>query len=317
MRKWKLMLASALALIVLTLVPLAVMAQAPTATNAVTPAAIKPDLVIVAPRAVLAGANMQLTVFKRDDQTPVAGVDIWAVTTNRIEAFKKNISGLQKDNSAAPAVSSNSTGIAKYGEKLGATDANGRLTHAFADGGNYLLVAVKDGFRLDFASLIVRGMPKGLAISNPNSIKLGDKVTITVHQKGGDVPVAGVGVWAISGDRASDLKGLMSNAENAAKNNPKITDYAAALTGRAISLGNTDANGQIKDYTFAKAGRYILVAFKSGDGPAFGSIVVMGPTPTPSVTPGARTGPTPTGTVKPDPRTVPTLPRTGNDNKNK
>jgi hypothetical protein len=294
MKKWKLLLASALAAIVVSLVPLSAMAQTATTLNAVTPTVIKPDLVIVAPRAVLAGKEMQLTVFERDNQAPVADVNIWAVTKNKIEAFKKNISAVQKDNEAGVAASTNLTGMASYGESLGATDGNGVLKHAFTDNGNYLLVAFKSGFRLDFSALIVRGLPKGLAISNPNLIKLGDKVTITVHQRGASVPVADAEVWAVASDRTANIKGLLSSAQSASKNNPQITDYAAILNDKAISLGKTDADGQIKDYLFDKAGRYILVAFKSGDGLAFSTIAVVAPKPTPTATvnPGARSIPT-------------------------
>jgi hypothetical protein len=305
MKRWKMILASALAVIVQAVVPLSVMAATTPTPNVVTPAVIKPDLVIVAPRAVLNGKEMQLTVFQRDDQAPVLGVDIWAVTKDRIEDLKKNVQDLLKDNLGNAGVSANATGIGRFGKLLGTTDGGGVLKHIFTDNGNYLLVANKAGFRPDFSALIVRGLPKGLAISNPNSVKLGDKVTITVHQRGTSDPVVGVGVWAIGAERAADLKGAISDSQTGAKNNPQITDYAAILKSKAIFLGNTDGKGQIGDYLFANAGRYILIAFKAGEGPAFGSIAIVGPKPSP------------TGTAKPDtrigPTGKPTLPPSNNN----
>jgi hypothetical protein len=292
MKKWKMVLASVLAALVLVLVPLSAMAQ--TATPSTVPAVkIKPDLVIVAPRAVLAGKEMQLTVFQRDNQKPVGEVAVWAIGKDKFDAAKQAIQNLIKNNAAGAVEPDYSAAVAPFGKRLGATDVNGVLTTAFTQDGNYLLVAFKAGFRPGFSGLVVRGLPKGLAITNPKMVKPGVDITITVHQKGSAEPVAGAGVWAVAADKAADVKGLLSDALSAAKNSPQATDYAALLNGKAISLGQTDKNGQTAPYAFANAGRYILVTFKAGYGPGFGTIAVVAPkpTPTPSATPNAKTSP--------------------------
>ncbi len=277
MKRWKLILALILAAAVVVAIPLGVMAQTPTTPGAVTLPVVKGNLVIVAPRAVLSGKEMQLTVFQRNDQATVGDAQVWAVGKDKIEALRQAIQAQMKDTAVKPADKDYAATIGIYATLIGRTDANGVLKHSFADAGNYWLVTFKKTYRPGFSPLLVRNAPVGLAISGPKSAKPNEPVTFTVKQKGSEAAVEGAGVWAIPAPRLAALKNAMGRIAAAIRNKAGATNFATILGSRAISLGATDANGQIKDYRFAKAGRYILVTWKAGFTPGFGTIGIAAP----------------------------------------
>jgi hypothetical protein len=286
MKKWKIILAVVLAVCVVTLVPLAVMAQTATTPSPAVRDPLKGGLALVAPRAVKAGQAMQLTVFLRWNQEPVSGVGIWAVSKDKIDAFKQAVQDLRKDTSIQPADKDYATVLELQAVKLGSTNVEGQLDLTFPDAGQMLLVAFKSGYLPDWSPLAVRNGPQALAITAPRQVKLGDPATITVHLKGAQDKIGQAGLWAITLDKAADLKAAVESARAANQTTPGGVDYAAILNAQAISLGDTDGSGQLT-YTFESAGRYALVTFKPGYLPGFGALAVVAPEPAATAAPSA------------------------------
>ena len=290
MKKWKIILASVLAMLVMGIVPLSVMAQTQSTPNTTSTPVFQGGLAIVAPRVVLVGKEMQLTVFLRHNQTPLAGVNVWAVSSNNTAALKAAVKAVRQDTSIKPADKDYSGVLAQVNAiSLGQTQTDGKIIHTFTDVGNYLLVGYEKGHGLDFSALAVRQVRQALAISAPRTAKVGAAVTITVHQRGNTNPVGGAGVWAIAPDKAAALKAQITASKPANGSNAQATpqvDWASILNVQATRLGNTDSSGQVS-YTFTNTGRNILVTFENGYVPGLGAIRItpIQPAPTASETP--------------------------------
>ncbi|NIO06702.1 MAG: hypothetical protein GTO40_01455, partial [Deltaproteobacteria bacterium] len=80
-----------------------------------------------------------------------------------------------------------------HGDFLGRTDEDGELTHAFAEAGGYLLVAVKRGYIPGFSPIGVGIKPKAIGLHAPWRALVGQEVTITAFQRGTQEPVEGTG----------------------------------------------------------------------------------------------------------------------------
>ena len=284
MKKWKIILASILAITVLALVPFTVMAQTQAAPNK---RELKGALALVAPRLAIQGQEMQLTVFQRNNQEPVPGVGIWAVGHDQVEALKQALQDLRKNTS--PEANKDYTSVLNTfkAKKLGDTGSEGRLKLTFKENGRFLLVAFKKNYLPDFSPLAVKGLPKALAITAPRVVKVGETATITVHQKGSDTAVAGARVWAVPAEKGPDLKATLEAARATNKNDPSKADYASIINTKAISLGVTGVSGQITP-KFTAAGKYILVTHAPGYLPAFGALAVVAPNPNSTPTPSAK-----------------------------
>jgi len=279
MKRWKIILASILALLVLIVTPISVMAAgqdtAGTATNQVP----RVHLAIVQPWVVRVGQNMQLTVFERLNQTPINGAGVWTVTKDKVDTVKQAVKALNAKGLANVTEQDYEDILNANGTSLGQTDTNGRLTYTFNDPANYLLVALKDGYLPGYSRLAVREV---LAISAPKKAAPGDSVTITVDQKSTTEPVSGAGVWAIDFANAQALKNKLAEVRQANKGNLQNADWDSALSNLAISLGTTDANGQVT-HSFDK-GRYLLITTMKGCVPAYTGIAIVTPQPIPSTT---------------------------------
>ena len=278
MKKWTIIMASVLALIALIVTPFSVMAAGQDATVSTNPAP-RVHLAIVQPWEVRVGQSMQLTVFERLNQTPISSASVWTVTKDKADTVKDAIKALIAKGLANVTEKDFEDILNTNGTLLGQTDTNGKLTHTFNDPANYLLVALKDGYLPGYSCLAVREV---LSISAPKKAAPGDKVTITVDQKGTTDPVSGAKVWAIDFSNAKTLKDKISQLRNANKSNLQNADWDSAVSSLAVSLGTTDANGQVT-HSFAK-GRYLLITTLKGCVPAYTTITIAAPTPTPSVT---------------------------------
>ena len=283
MKKWQIILSIAAAVLVLAVTPLAILAQDQVTPRANSRAFFKGGLAIVAPGVVLSSQRMQLTVFLRINQRPVPNAGVWAVTGEKIEALKNEVKTLREQSGANAAEADYEALATLYGVRLGRTDAKGRLTHTFNDPGNYLLVAFKKGYYPDFSGLAVRGLPKALVILAPRRASPGEPFTITVNQKGTKDGVQEAGVWAISEDDAQALKDKLAALREANKNNPDNVDWEAVLNDSAISLGQTNGDGQL-NAELADQGKYLLVAFKKGYWPGYNGIAIGAPQPTTNTT---------------------------------
>ncbi len=279
MKNWKIIAAVAVALIVLIVTPLSVMAAGgQAATPASTPQTPKVHLAIVQPWVVRVGQQMQLTVFERQQQTPIEGAKVWAIARDDTDTVRQAITALAKK---AQATEQDYEAIlSSRGTLLGATDANGHLLYNFNEPARDWLATYKSGYLPGFSTIMVREV---LAISAPRKAVPGDAVTVTVTQKGTTEPVGGASVWAIDFASAQALKDKLAALKAAIKGNPQSADYDAALHGIAISLGATNDAGQVTQ-AFDK-GRYLLITVKPGCTPAYAAIVVAPPAITPTPTP--------------------------------
>jgi hypothetical protein len=279
MKKWKLILSVVLASLFLVITPLAVFAESGTDNSRTAIKEFKGGLAIVAPRAVPAGQEMQLTVFLRVNQNPVGDVGVWAVPQANIEKLKNEIQALRQDKNLDAAGKNYQPIIEKYAIFLGRTGNNGRLTHTFNEAGNYLLVAYKPGFWPDWSALAVRSIPKALEIkATPKKVQPGKDFNINVDIKGTNVPVSGAGVWAIPAVTIDEAKAKIQQFREANKADVQNADWDAQLNGIGMFLGRTDEKGKLTA-SLEKEGIYLLVTFKKGHLPGFTGIAVVAPKP--------------------------------------
>lgn len=293
MKKWRIILSSLLALLILTAVPTAVFAQSEDSNNAAAKPAFKGALAIVAPWTVRVSEEMSLAVFVRADQEPASDAGVWAVTRDKVDTVKQAVKVLREKSGANASDQDYQAILDANGVLLGRTNDSGKLTYTFNDTGNYLLVAVKAGYIPGFSGLAVREV---LAITAPKKAAPGETATVAVHQRGTSDPVTDAGVWAVAWSDAKALKDKLAELRTANKGNLQNADWESVLNAQAISLGKTDQNGQAST-TFDKAGRYLLITAKKGCVPAFAGIAIVAPKPTPSPTTPSSTTPNPNGTT--------------------
>jgi hypothetical protein len=270
MKNWKIFLASLAALLIMVVSPLAAMAQGQTNSASTEKPRLQGALALVAPRIVRPGENMTAAVFLRKDQSPVEAVSIWSITKDREQDLKKALKpaagkkGLNFNWEALQNL------LEEKGNLLGQTGDKGKLSCTFNQTDNYLLVAVKPGFRPDYSALFVRQV---LAIEAPQSAVVDETINLGVFVKGSQEAVSAAGVWAVKVENAAGLKAKMAELKQLYKENFKESKWEKVLDEKAMSLGITDEDGKISA-TFEKSGRYILVTVKKGFVPGFAPIVI-------------------------------------------
>ncbi len=210
--------------------------------------AIKHMLSVKAPEIALVGQQVTISVTERYTSEPVAMAGVWAIDMNDIVV---DVEDAEIFTSLAESL----------GEFLGWTDNTGNVYHAFNEAGRYVLVAVKADYRPGFTRISV--VVPALAIKAPEFALVGQEVTITVFEKHIGKPVPGAGVWAV------DVNNVTANVQ-------AVEDYAALAEAHGEFLGWTDDNGNVY-HKFAQAGRYVLVALKSGCLPGFAKIAIETP----------------------------------------
>jgi len=253
----------------------------------------KPALAIKAPVSAPAGATFIVTVTDSKSNAPVSEANLWVLPA-----------------SALPVTASATTDIAVYvdqhGTFLGETDAKGQVTAQFAQAGQYLLAAVKDGYNPGFAKISIGNELKTLAIRAPVSVKILQPFSLRVVETSVltvEIPVSGADVWAVSAPVASPITANV--------------DIAAYAQKYGIHLGITGNDGYLNpELELSRAGTYRLVALKDGYTPAILKILVVGPVtitpvlfPTPTVTPIPTA--TPLTTTRPVPGVSPVASVTG------
>jgi hypothetical protein len=279
MKKWKIILSIALATLFLVVTPLAVLAQSDKDKVNTALKEYKGGLAIVAPRVVLAGNEMQLTVFLRVNQESVSRVGVWAVPQANIEKLKNELKTLKQNTGIDAANKDYEPIIKQYADFLGLTGDKGRLTHTFNKTGNYLLVAYKKGYWPDWSGLAVRSLPAALEIkATPRKVHPGKEINISVDLKNTNVRVSDAGVWAIAASKINEAKARVQEFKEANKGNEQNADWDMQLNSIAMLLGRTDEKGNL-NASFAEEGKYLLVAFKKGHLPGFTGIAVVDPQP--------------------------------------
>ncbi len=277
MKKKFLLIALTTAILALTITPMVAFAQDQETTAAVRP--IKDGLAIVAPRAAAVGQLISMTVFQCSDQTPVAGAGVWAVSPDRVESLKGEMSNL-KNLSPADQDNKSEEFLNLHGIFIGRTDATGKVWHTFNTAGSYMLVTFKPGYWLDMRVIVV-GKPSGtiprLVIDAPNRAEVGERITITATDKATNEPVKDAGVWALGREKAEAIKAQFSTQSTAADQDALAAEVENALNINGIFLGTTNGAGKL-NYTFENAGGYLLVTFKRGYLPGCRPILI-GSTP--------------------------------------
>jgi hypothetical protein len=253
----------------------------------------KPTLAIKAPVSAPLGATFIVTVTDSKNNAPVSEANLWALPAGSL-----------------PVTASATTDIAAYvslhGVFLGKTDEKGQVAAQFAQAGQYLLAAVKDGYNPGFSKISIGSELKALAIRAPTSVKVLQPFSLRVVETSVltvEIPVSGADVWAVGTPFASPMT---ANA-----------DIAAYAQKYGLHLGTTGNDGYINpEPELSRAGTYWLVALKDGYTPAISKILVVGPvviTPIPFPTPTVPPIPTatPLTTTKPVPGVSPAASVTG------
>ncbi len=222
----------------------AAMAQPESATDA-APAA-KPALAIKAPDVARVGQLVTIKVVERHVGRPVYKAGVWAVDVKDI------ISDTDDSEDYASLAE-------KYGHFLGWTDKKGNVSHRFREPGQYMLVAVKNGFVPGFAKITIKPL-RALAIRAPEAAWVGQLVTIKVIEKHIHKPVPRAAVFAIN------VKDIVNQADDA-------ETYAEIAKRKGYFIGLTDRNGEVT-HRFRVAGRYVLVTVKDGFIPGFAKIAI-------------------------------------------
>ena len=262
-RKWIVILAAALALLVIASGTSSSLAQ----TEDEAPVAPRPmpvpELAIVAPRRAPAGEEVSMTVFDRQDQDPVKDAGIWALTRENAESLRERIAEIREENENGIRDLDWESLVSGYGFSLGTTQGNGQLKYTFTEEGGYLLIAIKQGYIPGRTFIAIRTIPVALAIQAPRRAPVGEAVTMTVFQRGTEDPVKDAGIWALTRENAGSLRERIAEIREENENGIRDLDWESLVSGYGFSLGTTHGNGQLK-YTFTEEGGYLLIAIKQG-----------------------------------------------------
>jgi len=268
MKKWQVLTATAMALVMTASLPLAAFAQRADEATAAKPP-LKGSLAVVAPRQIPVGKEMSLGVFQRENQEPVPGAGVWALTRENAEGLK-NDSALKNKIASAEDVDYEAE-LGSRGTFLGRTGGDGRIHHTFAQAGTFVLVAAKKSYVPDFYPIVVRTLPiDALVISAPRTSPPGESVTMTVTEKAGGDRIKDAGVWALTRENAEAVKNQIASIRST--ENASI-GAEAILNAHGVFLGQTNGNGEIK-HTFNEEGTFVLAAFKKEYAPGFTVITV-------------------------------------------
>ncbi len=236
---------------------------------------------IEAPRRAPVGEDVTITVFQRRTEEAVEGAGIWALSREEAEVLKEEMKALREDTSVAAEEKDYESLVDIHGDFLGRTDEDGQLTHAFAEAGGYLLVAVKRGYVPGFSPIGVGIEPKALGLHAPWRALVGQDVTITAFQRGTQEPVEGTGIWALSREEAEVLRQEMTALREDTSIAAEEKDYESLVDIHGDFLGRTDEDGELS-VAFSSAGIYLLVGVKKG---YFPGVTIIGvhemPAPTP------------------------------------
>jgi hypothetical protein len=280
MKKWQVLVASLVALLVLIVTPLSVMAQSPDGTTASARLRPRGSLALVAPRVALIGHEMSLTVLLRYNQAPVENAAVWTIAKENAQSLKEDLKALGEKGLVNVTGEDYQVVLEVSGTLLGRTDEKGRLTHSFDESGNYLLVALKPGYFPDFSALTVRDI---LALEAPRKVALGEEVIMTVTQKGTGNPVSEAGVWYVARADIPTVKERLEVVKKANKGHLWEVDWESILNEYATPIGRTGESGQLT-YAFETAGGYLLITAKTGYIPHYAGIAIIDPSTAPDVT---------------------------------
>ena len=285
MKKWTVIAGTVMALALVVITPVAVLAQPREGTVATDAARLRGILAIQSPRQATVGQTVTIRVIGPISREPVEGAGVWAFTRDEAKAIQEKIAGLRQSNADDATIQAAvQTGLDAHGGRIGTTDANGKVTHAFHNAGGYLLVAWKPGYWPAFQPIVVLGASRLMNIQAPFRARIGEPVTIRVTERRTGTPIEGAGVWAIPKDAIQGIKDKLSGLKQSAAGAADAAAIDAAveseLSARGLRIGTTDANGKLQ-YAFQQPGGRLLIAWKPGHVPAFRPILIVPPSTTP------------------------------------
>lgn len=274
MKKWSLITAIVMSLIVLTTGPLAALAQDDEAVTAGSGTWYRDGLAIVAPLAAKVDTRISITVFQCSDQEPVAGAGVWLITRENMATLKQEMSSINGDVALDTDSGEYEHLLGIHGTFLDETDREGKVWHSFDSAGRYLLVAVKRGYLPDSRPIAAGTLYRALAIDAPKRAEVEENVTIIVYQRGTEDPVKDAGVWAFTREDAESLKADMAGIRESGDQDAIDVAMESACDVYGIFLGTTNGAGTVK-HAFEDAGGYLLVSVKRGYFPGFRPIAII------------------------------------------
>ena len=115
---------------------------------------------------------------------------------------------------------------------------------------------------------------RALAIDAPRKAAVGERVTITVTERGTGDAVKDAGVWALARESAELLKAEMEGIRQSGDVAAVQSALEQSVNIRGIFLGTTNGSGKVK-HAFEQAGGYLLVTLKPGYFPAWKPIFIV------------------------------------------
>jgi hypothetical protein len=276
MKKWSIIVAVVMALLLVAAIPLSALAQDGDDVTADSASRLRDGLAIVAPLAAPVDTRISMTVFRCSDQEPVEGAGIWLVSREKMEALRQEVAALRDNDDLDAASDAYERLLDVHGTFLGRTDEKGKLWHSFGSEGRYVLVAVKRGYLPDSRPIAVGMLPRVLAIRAPWRAEVDKDVTIAVYRRGTENPVEEAGVWAFTREDAESLKAAVSGMRESGDQAAIDAAVTEACDIHGIFLGTTDDDGKLS-YAFKDAGGYLLLARKPGFFPGWRPIVIVDP----------------------------------------
>lgn len=234
-------------------------------------------LAIKAPRRAEVGESVTISIHESNSGDAVKDAGVWAITRENAEALQTKLKELKASKQALTDVDWDSLLKSLNSIFLGTTNGSGDLKYSFEKEGGYLLLAVKKGYIPGRGAIVIGKELNALAVETPGKVQVGDSATIRVTEKDSQDAVKDAGVWALSREKAEELKAKVDGMRKSGQADLQSTDWESILKGlNAEFLGSTNGNGQVK-HTFDKAGGYIIVALKPGYIPGYGRLAVVAP----------------------------------------
>jgi hypothetical protein len=276
MKKWSIIMAVVMALLLVAAVPLSALAQDSDDVTTNSASRLRDGLAIVAPLMAPVETGVSMTVFRCSDQTPVEGAGVWMVSREKVEALRQEVAAVRDSDGLDAESDAYERLLDVHGTFLGRTDEKGKLWHSFDSEGRYVLVAVKRGYLPDSRPIAFGMLPRVLAIRTPWRAEVDKDVTIAVYRRGTENPVGEAGVWAFTREDAESLKAAVGGIRESGDQTAIDAAVTEACDIRGIFLGNTDDDGKLS-YAFENAGDYLLLARKPGFFPGWRPIVIVNP----------------------------------------
>jgi hypothetical protein len=233
------------------------------------------ELKVALPARARIDDNINIKVLNRYDGNPEEGAAVYALEYNSVVR------------ELSPVVSSNETDISSRAEiyadmaistgtYIGDTDENGEVTYAFGSTGQYLVVAIKEGFVPGFNKISILGMVNGsLLLRVQDEAKVNIPLIIATVDKATSDNVSDVDIYAYKMEGFAASLGFTFR-EAFSFGNTARQNLAMSVSDNGFYIGTTDESG-ILEYTFNEEGQYLLIAFKAGYSPDFERIEVISP----------------------------------------